>query len=300
MKYVAGAVAESGCYIPVIGFLSYSVVSQKEVLETYADGQPVQGGLVYYGNPDLQPIGLDQNHTHFVMIDDGTVGKFGGEIGSKASIENSVAEGLSLGKFGSESPISTVLLAIQGGPGTVKTVLECLKQGTPCVIVNGSGKASNLIAYAHGLPLPGERPTSNGHTLEGLEELIMNEFECHQTDGLFDSMKKVCMECMKYVLLCGVYGDLLSLPWSSKDHAVYTEKGVLVLMYSCGSLGCPGIASTFTSTRWTSPGRATRSLTCRWMSRCCRPCWTTTRNSGRGTRTPHCMLQWPAYLALRV
>ena len=205
MKYVASAVAESGCYIPVIGFLSWSIVSQKEVLDTYPDGQPVQGGLVYYGNPDKQPIGLDQNHTHFVMVDDGTQMQFGGEIGSKASIENSVSEGLSLGKFGSESPISTVLLAIQGGPGTVDTVLACLKSSTPCVIVNGSGKASNVIAYAYGLPLAGERPTSTGHTLEGLEELIMNEFECHTTAPMFSKIKDVCMECMQYKEYIHIY-----------------------------------------------------------------------------------------------
>jgi len=189
-------VAESDSFVPVIGFLPWSVVSQKEVLDTYPDGDPVQGGMVYYGNPDKQPIGLDRNHTHFVMVDDGTAGKFGGDIASKTSIESSVAEGLSVGKFGSESPISTVLLAIQGGPGTVSTVLACLKQATPVVIVNGSGKASNVIAYAIGLPLPGERPLANGHTMEGLEQVILNEFECHESSPMFSDIKKKCLECI--------------------------------------------------------------------------------------------------------
>eukprot|EP00039_Didymoeca_costata_P003537 m.68263 g.68263 ORF g.68263 m.68263 type:complete len:1826 (+) comp11953_c0_seq2:265-5742(+) len=200
MKYVASAVADAGSFIPVIGFTSWSVVNNKEGLEKYTDGLPLQGGLTYYGDPDsYQPkpfCSLDRNHTHFVLVDDGTQDKFGGEIGARASIESSSAKLASFGKFGSESPIFTVLLAIQGGPGTVKTVLETLKQGTAVVIVNGSGKASNVIAYAMGLPLPGERKNSTGYTMEGLEELILHEFECHRESPMFEKIRSASLECI--------------------------------------------------------------------------------------------------------
>ena len=212
MKYVAEAIAESGQYMPVIGVAAWSVVRNKPCLTTYADGGPVAGGLVYYGDPDShQPMpfcSLDRNHSHFVLVDDGTQDKFGGEISSRAAMEKSVAELLSLGTFGSESPISTVLLSIQGGPGTVNTIKASLQQGTPVVLVNGSGKSSTAMAYAMQLPKPGERADNAQFTDQGLRELIMNEFQIAHTHPIFKQVYDTCIECVtneKYRALIHVY-----------------------------------------------------------------------------------------------
>eukprot|EP00041_Stephanoeca_diplocostata_P023643 m.586302 g.586302 ORF g.586302 m.586302 type:complete len:1876 (+) comp22342_c1_seq4:279-5906(+) len=211
MKYVAEAISDSGSYVPVIGMTSWSVVRNKPALETYRDGHPTAGGLTYYGDPDshfpMPFCSLDRNHTHFILVDDGTVDKFGGEIAARAAIEASVAELMSYGVFGSESPISTVLLAIQGGPGTVQTILESLKKQTPVVIVNGSGKTCNAIAYAYHLPEPGERADSTGYTLAGLDEMIMNEFAVHSKSPTFQKIRQACLECVEpqYKKLIHIY-----------------------------------------------------------------------------------------------
>ena len=34
---------------------------------------------------------LDNNHTHFILVDDGTINKFGGEISFRASLENCIS-----------------------------------------------------------------------------------------------------------------------------------------------------------------------------------------------------------------
>ena len=34
---------------------------------------------------------LDNNHTHFILVDDGTINKYGGEISFRASLENCVS-----------------------------------------------------------------------------------------------------------------------------------------------------------------------------------------------------------------
>eukprot|EP00961_Rhodomonas_salina_P197103 2660313-Rhodomonas_salina.1 len=44
--------------------------------------------------------------------------------------------------------VPVVLVCVQGGPGTVSTVLTAARQGTPVLIVKGSGKAADLIAGA--------------------------------------------------------------------------------------------------------------------------------------------------------
>lgn len=35
---------------------------------------------------------LDNNHTHFILVDDGTINKFGGEIKFRASLENCISQ----------------------------------------------------------------------------------------------------------------------------------------------------------------------------------------------------------------
>jgi hypothetical protein len=126
MKYVGAAIAASKTYVPLIGILPYAVANNTHVLDNYhKDGKPVAGGLVYYGDPDLTTdsglgsgTSLDRNHTHFLLVDSGKVGVggFGSEIESRSSIEEQIALLYSSGKFGSESPISSVLLAIQVRP----------------------------------------------------------------------------------------------------------------------------------------------------------------------------------------
>ena len=42
-------------------------------------------------------VPLDHNHTHFLMVDDGTEGKFGGEIEFRARLERYVSEKVETG-----------------------------------------------------------------------------------------------------------------------------------------------------------------------------------------------------------
>eukprot|EP00036_Acanthoecidae_sp_10tr_P011064 CAMPEP_0182922766 /NCGR_PEP_ID=MMETSP0105_2-20130417/5009_1 /TAXON_ID=81532 ORGANISM="Acanthoeca-like sp., Strain 10tr" /NCGR_SAMPLE_ID=MMETSP0105_2 /ASSEMBLY_ACC=CAM_ASM_000205 /LENGTH=1794 /DNA_ID=CAMNT_0025060417 /DNA_START=266 /DNA_END=5650 /DNA_ORIENTATION=+ len=207
MKYVGAAIAASKSYVPVIGILPYAVINNKDALDTYhKDGKPVAGGLVYYGDPDTKTdsglgsgTSLDRNHTHFLLVDSGKVGVggFGSEIGSRSKIEEQVALLYSSGKFGTESPISSVLLAIQGGPGTVQTIYEALCIGTPVVIVDGSGKACNAIAFAYKLPLPGERQDGTEYTEAKLATLVMEEFEIDDRHPNFKKVFTTALKCVR-------------------------------------------------------------------------------------------------------
>eukprot|EP00035_Acanthoeca_spectabilis_P024629 m.454661 g.454661 ORF g.454661 m.454661 type:complete len:1852 (-) comp20720_c0_seq1:29-5584(-) len=216
MKYVGAAIAASKSYVPLIGILPYAVINNKEALDTFhKDGKPVAGGLVYYGDPDTKTdsglgsgTSLDRNHTHYLLVDSGKVGPggFGSEIGSRSKIEEQIALLYSSGKFGSESPISSVLLAIQGGPGTVQTIYEALCVGTPVVIVDGSGKACNAVAFAYKLPLPGERQDGTEYTERKLATLIMEEFEVDEHHPNFKKVFTTSLKCVReYRELIHVY-----------------------------------------------------------------------------------------------
>ena len=38
---------------------------------------------------------------------------------------------------------------MEGGPGTLETVKSAIQSGTPAVIVDGSGRAADILAYAY-------------------------------------------------------------------------------------------------------------------------------------------------------
>ena len=44
----------------------------------------------------LPPIGLDPNHSHFILVDNGSNDEFGVEIGLRAALENELSKGHSL------------------------------------------------------------------------------------------------------------------------------------------------------------------------------------------------------------
>ena len=41
-------------------------------------------------------VGLEPNHSHFILVDDGSVGKFGGEIDLRTALENGSSDNVGL------------------------------------------------------------------------------------------------------------------------------------------------------------------------------------------------------------
>ncbi|RVE58090.1 hypothetical protein OJAV_G00205850 [Oryzias javanicus] len=95
---------------------------------------------------------LDKNHTHFLLVDDGTNEQYGGEIELRTCLEKCVS-GKHLGKKDSSVTIPVVCVVLEGGPGTLNTIFNAMKNGTPCVILEGSGRIADVIAQVSGLPL---------------------------------------------------------------------------------------------------------------------------------------------------
>ncbi len=51
----------------------------------------LQPQAIDYPAPVL-PLSLDENHTHFILVDAGKVGSFGGEIELRAAIERALTD----------------------------------------------------------------------------------------------------------------------------------------------------------------------------------------------------------------
>jgi hypothetical protein len=115
---------------------------------------------------------LDPNHSHFILVDkdewndsDG----FGADRDFRAAFESAVVgaevqkrlrkdlHGMDVrgGRSNAsheapilEAPIPHVSVCVQGGPGTVDTVLKACRSGTSALLVRGSGQAADLLSDA--------------------------------------------------------------------------------------------------------------------------------------------------------
>jgi transient receptor potential cation channel subfamily M protein 2 len=80
---------------------------------------------------------LDPNHTHFILVDTAQV-KYGGEIKFRGELESAIANKNQKNTTSIEHAterIPIVVLVLEGGVGTIQTVLESVKNGTPCVFI---------------------------------------------------------------------------------------------------------------------------------------------------------------------
>ncbi|KAL1267375.1 hypothetical protein QQF64_032738 [Cirrhinus molitorella] len=115
-----------------------------------------EGCFPAYYSPDEQGQGrlscLDINHTHFLLVDDGTHGHYGVEIELRARLEKLISQ-RSLGNRESGVTIPVVCVVLDGGPGTLNTIYNAMLNHTPCVVLEGSGRLADIIAQVAALPV---------------------------------------------------------------------------------------------------------------------------------------------------
>ncbi|XP_038076672.1 transient receptor potential cation channel subfamily M member-like 2 isoform X3 [Patiria miniata] len=151
MKYVGEAVrdyallgtAAGHSNVVCIGFASWGAIDQRDKLIDDRGRFPA-----YYRMDTKKPKGvlLDPNHTHFILADNGTEGKFGVEIKLRAKMEKEISEQKMSGVANVSVPV--VCVVVEGGPNTIATVYEAIMNGTPAVIVSGTGRAADILAFA--------------------------------------------------------------------------------------------------------------------------------------------------------
>ncbi len=112
-----------------------------------------------YRNMENHDVLLDPNHTHFILVDDGSVDMFGKEIEFRARLEDELRKGklaeyyekkrkerkksinnvLSFDESDEDEfqneYIPMILIVVQGGPNTLMTVEESLKENVPILVL---------------------------------------------------------------------------------------------------------------------------------------------------------------------
>ena len=134
---------------------------------------------------------LDYNHTHFVLVDDGSVGKWGREIGFRGKFEEYLIQ-----HKPNLPKIPSVLLVLEGGPGTLDTVYEAVKNSIPCVIIEGSGRAADVLVYAINHVKQILELEEEGKSHDGLVDEIQETFNLNDTAKIM-KFKSIVIKCIK-------------------------------------------------------------------------------------------------------
>ncbi|XP_073244598.1 transient receptor potential cation channel subfamily M member-like 2 isoform X3 [Porites lutea] len=133
--------------VHLIGIATWGIVDHREHVIGKQEVAPYQmtSSMISKG------ACLDNNHTHFILVDDGTINKYGGEISFRASLENCISRKQMEKSCDRSHGVPVVLLVLEGGPNTIRTVLESVTRNpaVPVVVAEGSGRAADILAYAH-------------------------------------------------------------------------------------------------------------------------------------------------------
>uniref|UniRef100_A0A8I3PHN0 Transient receptor potential cation channel subfamily M member 2 n=1 Tax=Canis lupus familiaris TaxID=9615 RepID=A0A8I3PHN0_CANLF len=156
MKQVGEAVRDftlSSSYnegeVVTVGIATWGTVHNREGLVHPSGSFPAEYIMDEEGQGHLTC--LDSNHSHFILVDDGTHGRYGVEIPLRTKLEKFISE-QTKEKGGVAIKIPVVCVVLEGGPGTLHTIYNAITNGTPCVVVEGSGRVADVIAQVAGLP----------------------------------------------------------------------------------------------------------------------------------------------------
>ncbi|XP_060119491.1 transient receptor potential cation channel subfamily M member 6-like [Heteronotia binoei] len=145
-------------------------------------------------NPLSKLSKLNSMHSHFILADDGTVGKYGNEMKLRRNLEKYLSLQKIHTRMGQGVPL--VGLLVEGDPNEILTVWEYLKEKptVPVVVCEGTGRAADLIAFMH-------KHTADitDLTSQFKEEILLMiqstfSFGQKQSHHLF----KILMECMEH------------------------------------------------------------------------------------------------------
>lgn len=134
MKYVgeaiAGASLDPNRKLVVLGISNWGSLANKEQLVINDSEKTFVEYKVSSAKSQANAF-LDMNHSHFVLVDNGQLNVFGGEVEFRAKLEREIADYKK--KMNDRAQI--VVIVLGGGEKTILTVLNSVKYGSPCVFI---------------------------------------------------------------------------------------------------------------------------------------------------------------------
>ncbi|EMP29147.1 Transient receptor potential cation channel subfamily M member 7, partial [Chelonia mydas] len=198
-KHVGDALREhasrSSRKICTIGIAPWGVIENRNDLVGRDVVAPYQTLL----NPLSKLNVLNNLHSHFILVDDGTVGKYGAEVNLRRELEKTINLQRIHARIGQGVPV--VALIFEGGPNVILTVLEYLQESppVPVVVCEGTGRAADILAYVH------KQTEEGGNIPDGAEPEIISTIKKTFNFGQSEAVHlfQTLLECMKKKELVG-------------------------------------------------------------------------------------------------
>ncbi|XP_061669475.1 transient receptor potential cation channel subfamily M member 1-like isoform X6 [Syngnathoides biaculeatus] len=180
-----------------VGIAPWGIIENKDDLLGRDVARPYQS----MGNPLSKLAVVNSSHSHFILADNGTSGKYGAEVRLRRQLEKHVALQKINTRLGQGVPV--VCLILEGGPNVVSIVLESLREDppVPVVLCDGSGRASDIISFAH------RYCQDDGSVSEGVKDQLLVTIQKTFNYGRSQAQQifLMVMECMKKKALITVF-----------------------------------------------------------------------------------------------
>uniref|UniRef100_A0A3B4B302 TRPM SLOG domain-containing protein n=1 Tax=Periophthalmus magnuspinnatus TaxID=409849 RepID=A0A3B4B302_9GOBI len=150
-------------------------------------------------NPLSKLSVLNSSHSHFILADNGTTGKYGAEVRLRRQLEKHISLQKINTRLGHGVPV--VCLILEGGPNVISIVLESLREEppVPVVVCDGSGRASDILSFAH------KYCEEDGTVSEGVKDqlLVTIQKTFNYSRSQAQQIFLMVTECMKKKSLVG-------------------------------------------------------------------------------------------------
>ncbi|XP_071752556.1 transient receptor potential cation channel subfamily M member 1b [Centroberyx gerrardi] len=172
-----------------IGIAPWGILENKEDLI----GKEVTRPYQTMSNPLSKLAVLNNSHSHFILTDNGTCGKYGSEVKLRRQLEKHISLQKINTRLGQGVPL--VCLIVEGGPNVISIALESLRDEPPIpvVVCDGSGRASDIISFAHKFSEDGG--LVNDDVRDQLLVTIQKTFNYSKSQS--QQILLMVMECMK-------------------------------------------------------------------------------------------------------
>ncbi|KAH3872329.1 hypothetical protein DPMN_035544, partial [Dreissena polymorpha] len=210
--------------VVAIGIATWGCIANREALDGdksglfpahYLDVSEVQG----------RDIPLDHNHTHFLLVDDGTEGKFGAEITFRSEFERYVSAKVETGVAESQSVnVPVIQLVVEGGVNTMQTVWNAVSNDIPVLVLKAL--AALQTSLQRDTTSPGtERKKRFQDSIHWGKRKLVNVFCISQADTK-DIDRAILYALLKANMTNASAQLALALAWNRCDiarHEIFTQ-----------------------------------------------------------------------------
>ncbi|XP_048725963.1 transient receptor potential cation channel subfamily M member 8 isoform X2 [Caretta caretta] len=152
MKYIGEVVRDNTISrsseenVVAIGIAAWGMISNRDSLIRSSDTEGYYSAHYIMDDVKRDPLYcLDNNHTHLLLVDNGTHGHPAIEAKLRTQLEKYISERvIPDSNYGGKIPI--VCFTQGGGKETLKAINVAIKSKIPCIAVEGSGQIADVIA----------------------------------------------------------------------------------------------------------------------------------------------------------